>query len=236
MQVRNRCFVYYRLRAITIFGRDTIVICGKEVVARLTPPHWFHPELQWLTQLHTLFTFTHYRIPVSLCNFAWDMIETLRVTFINVDLTIILYFRFLVACGKSMAISASSTLQSQKWALLVLLLVPLWLAWNRFVNLWHLTFPCRQSIRYGNFNNSFYRSLNVRSLIQVINSAAKTFYMSAGTVNVPIVFRGPNGAAAGVGAQHSQCFAAWYAHCPGLKVISPYDSEDCKGIFYTDWA
>lgn len=64
---------------------------------------------------------------------------------------------------------------------------------------------------------------------QVINSAAKTFYMSAGTVNVPIVFRGPNGAAAGVGAQHSQCFAAWYSHCPGLKVISPYDSEDSKG-------
>lgn len=54
--------------------------------------------------------------------------------------------------------------------------------------------------------------------------------MSAGTVNVPIVFRGPNGAAAGVGAQHSQCFGAWYSHCPGLKVISPYDSEDCKGL------
>lgn len=54
--------------------------------------------------------------------------------------------------------------------------------------------------------------------------------MSAGKVNVPIVFRGPNGAAAGVGAQHSQCFAAWYAHCPGLKVVSPYDSEDAKGL------
>ena len=65
---------------------------------------------------------------------------------------------------------------------------------------------------------------------QVINSAAKTFYMSGGVVNVPIVFRGPNGCAAGVAAQHSQCFAAWYGHCPGLKVISPYDSEDCKGL------
>lgn len=53
--------------------------------------------------------------------------------------------------------------------------------------------------------------------------------MSAGTVNVPIVFRGPNGAAAGVAAQHSQCFAAWFSHCPGLKVISPFDSEDAKG-------
>jgi len=47
---------------------------------------------------------------------------------------------------------------------------------------------------------------------------------------VPIVFRGPNGAASGVGAQHSQCFGAWYSHCPGLKVISPYSSEDCKGL------
>lgn len=54
--------------------------------------------------------------------------------------------------------------------------------------------------------------------------------MSAGAVNVPIVFRGPNGAASGVAAQHSQCFAAWYAHCPGLKVISPYDAEDCRGL------
>ncbi|KAH8407281.1 hypothetical protein KR215_000058 [Drosophila sulfurigaster] len=65
---------------------------------------------------------------------------------------------------------------------------------------------------------------------KVINSAAKTFYMSAGAVNVPIVFRGPNGAASGVAAQHSQCFAAWYAHCPGLKVVSPYDTEDARGL------
>jgi len=73
-------------------------------------------------------------------------------------------------------------------------------------------------------------NFSMQAIDQVINSAAKTFYMSAGTVNVPIVFRGPNGAAAGVGAQHSQCFAAWFAHCPGLKVISPYDSEDAKGL------
>jgi len=64
----------------------------------------------------------------------------------------------------------------------------------------------------------------------VINSAGKTFYMSAGEVNVPIVFRGPNGAASGVAAQHSQCFGAWYSHCPGLKVLSPYSSEDAKGL------
>ena len=75
---------------------------------------------------------------------------------------------------------------------------------------------------------------------QVINSAAKTFYMSGGKVNVPIVFRGPNGCAKGVAAQHSQCFAAWYAHCPGLKVMGylpPFSSEhltkDLALICYT---
>ncbi|XP_039299030.1 pyruvate dehydrogenase E1 component subunit beta, mitochondrial-like [Nilaparvata lugens] len=73
-------------------------------------------------------------------------------------------------------------------------------------------------------------NFSMQAIDQVINSAAKTFYMSAGTINVPIVFRGPNGAAAGVAAQHSQCFGAWYSHCPGLKVISPYNSEDCKGL------
>lgn len=70
----------------------------------------------------------------------------------------------------------------------------------------------------------------MQAIDQIINSAGKTFYMSAGLVNVPVVFRGPNGAAAGVAAQHSQCYGAWYAHCPGLKVVSPYNSEDCKGL------
>jgi len=73
-------------------------------------------------------------------------------------------------------------------------------------------------------------NFSMQAIDQVINSAAKTFYMSGGTLNVPVVFRGPNGCAKGVAAQHSQCFAAWYAHCPGLKVISPYDSEDCKSL------
>ncbi|KAK3109187.1 hypothetical protein FSP39_024835 [Pinctada imbricata] len=73
-------------------------------------------------------------------------------------------------------------------------------------------------------------NFSMQAIDQVINSAAKTFYMSAGTVPVPITFRGPNGAAAGVAAQHSQCFAAWYSHCPGLKVVSPFNSEDCKGL------
>ncbi|KAI6204622.1 hypothetical protein M3Y94_00697200 [Aphelenchoides besseyi] len=70
----------------------------------------------------------------------------------------------------------------------------------------------------------------MQSIDHIINSAAKTFYMSSGRVKVPIVFRGPNGIAAGVAAQHSQDFSAWYAHCPALKVISPYSSEDAKGL------
>lgn len=70
----------------------------------------------------------------------------------------------------------------------------------------------------------------MQAIDQIINSAAKEFAMSAGMITVPIVFRGPNGAASGVAAQHSQCFGAWYAHCPGLKVISPYSAEDCHGL------
>ncbi len=64
----------------------------------------------------------------------------------------------------------------------------------------------------------------------IINSAAKTRYMSGGQISCPIVFRGPNGAASRVAAQHSQCFASWYAHVPGLKVIAPYDSASAKGL------
>ncbi|XP_059138735.1 pyruvate dehydrogenase E1 component subunit beta, mitochondrial-like [Physella acuta] len=73
-------------------------------------------------------------------------------------------------------------------------------------------------------------NFSLQAIDQVINSAAKTFYMSAGQVPVQIVFRGPNGAASGVAAQHSQCFASWYSQVPGLKVISPYSAEDCKGL------
>ena len=68
----------------------------------------------------------------------------------------------------------------------------------------------------------------MQAMDQIINSAAKTRYMSGGQVGCPIVFRGPNGAAARVGAQHSQCYASWYAHVPGLKVIAPYSAEDSK--------
>ncbi|XP_021568276.1 pyruvate dehydrogenase E1 component subunit beta, mitochondrial isoform X4 [Carlito syrichta] len=73
-------------------------------------------------------------------------------------------------------------------------------------------------------------NFSMQAIDQVINSAAKTYYMSGGLQPVPIVFRGPNGASAGVAAQHSQCFAAWYGHCPGLKVVSPWSSEDAKGL------
>lgn len=73
-------------------------------------------------------------------------------------------------------------------------------------------------------------NFSMQAIDQVINSAAKTYYMSAGFQAVPIVFRGPNGASAGVAAQHSQCFAAWYGHCPGLKVVSPWSAEDARGL------
>ncbi|XP_054834342.1 pyruvate dehydrogenase E1 component subunit beta, mitochondrial [Eublepharis macularius] len=76
-------------------------------------------------------------------------------------------------------------------------------------------------------------NFSMQAIDQIINSAAKTYYMSSGLVPVPIVFRGPNGASAGVAAQHSQCFAAWYGHCPGLKVVSPWSSEDAKGLLKT---
>ncbi|KAL9254606.1 Pyruvate dehydrogenase E1 component subunit beta-2, mitochondrial-like protein [Drosera capensis] len=73
-------------------------------------------------------------------------------------------------------------------------------------------------------------NFSMQAIDHIINSAAKSNYMSAGQLTVPIVFRGPNGAAAGVGAQHSQCYAAWYGSCPGLKVLSPYSSEDARGL------
>ncbi len=70
----------------------------------------------------------------------------------------------------------------------------------------------------------------MQAIDQIINSAAKQLYMSGGQVNAPIVFRGPNGAASRVGAQHSQDFTAWYAHVPGLTVIAPYSAADAKGL------
>jgi len=73
-------------------------------------------------------------------------------------------------------------------------------------------------------------NFSMQAIDQVVNGAAKTFYMSGGQITCPVVFRGPNGPAAAVAAQHSQCFAAWYGSVPGLKVVSPWDSTDCRGL------
>ena len=73
-------------------------------------------------------------------------------------------------------------------------------------------------------------NFGMQAIDQIVNSAGKTLYMSGGQVSCPIVFRGPNGAAARVAAQHSQCFSAWYAHVPGLKVVAPSNPADAKGL------
>jgi pyruvate dehydrogenase E1 component beta subunit len=73
----------------------------------------------------------------------------------------------------------------------------------------------------------------MQAIDQIINSAAKTRYMSGGQMNCPIVFRGPNGAASRVGAQHSHDYASWYAQVPGLKVVMPYSAADAKGLLKT---
>ena len=76
-------------------------------------------------------------------------------------------------------------------------------------------------------------NFSMQAIDQIINSAAKTRYMSGGQMGAQIVFRGPNGAAARVGAQHSQDYAAWYTHIPGLKVVQPYSASDAKGLMKT---
>jgi pyruvate dehydrogenase E1 component beta subunit len=73
-------------------------------------------------------------------------------------------------------------------------------------------------------------NFSMQAIDHVVNSAAKQFYMTGGDISCPIVFRGPNGAAAGVAAQHSQCFAAWYSSVPGLKVVAPWSCEDVRGL------
>jgi len=74
-------------------------------------------------------------------------------------------------------------------------------------------------------------NFSMQAIDQVVNSAGKLRYMSGGTINVPITFRGPNGAAKAVGAQHSQDFSSWYSQCPGLKVTAVYDVEDARQLF-----
>ena len=73
-------------------------------------------------------------------------------------------------------------------------------------------------------------NFSMQAIDQIINSAAKTLYMSGGQINCPIVFRGPNGAASQVAAQHSQDFSSWYSHCPGLKVVTPSNAYNAKGL------
>ncbi len=70
----------------------------------------------------------------------------------------------------------------------------------------------------------------MQAIDHIVNSAAKTLYMAGGQLGCPIVFRGPNGPASRVGAQHSQCYASWYGHVPGLKVVAPWSAADCKGL------
>ena len=73
-------------------------------------------------------------------------------------------------------------------------------------------------------------NFGMQAMDHIINSAGKTLYMAGGKLGAPMVFRGPNGAASRVGAQHSQCYASWYAHVPGLKVVSPWSGADAKGL------
>ncbi|MBF0167468.1 MAG: pyruvate dehydrogenase complex E1 component subunit beta [Alphaproteobacteria bacterium] len=73
-------------------------------------------------------------------------------------------------------------------------------------------------------------NFSMQAIDQIVNSASKTLYMSGGQQTCPIVFRGPNGAASRVAAQHSQCYASWYAHCPGMKVVAPWSGMDAKGL------
>lgn len=85
-------------------------------------------------------------------------------------------------------------------------------------------YGCRPIIEFMTWNFA------MQAIDHIINSAAKGKYMSGGDLHCPIVFRGLNGASAGVGAQHSQCFGAWYSHCPGLKVVMPWSLEDVRGL------
>lgn len=115
----------------------------------------------------------------------------------------------------------------QRWVSLVLQLVQHWPVFVRctsvlyFIPIYTAEPP---SCEFMTFNFA------MQAIDQIVNSAGKTYYMSGGNVPCPVVFRGPNGAAAGVAAQHSQDYASWYGQVPGLKVVSPWSAEDCKGL------
>jgi pyruvate dehydrogenase E1 component beta subunit len=92
----------------------------------------------------------------------------------------------------------------------------------------YVFYPLQQRIA----NRMRFMTLNfsMQAIDQIVNSAAKTHYMSGGIQPCPIVFRGPNGFASGVAAQHSQDYSAWYGSIPGLKVVAPWSAEDAKGL------
>lgn len=109
----------------------------------------------------------------------------------------------------------------------------------QLAQLWPAYIPCASrfySIEVGGITDELtvrrFMTFNfaMQAIDQVINSAAKTHYMSGGIQPCPIVFRGPNGFAAGVAAQHSQDYSAWYGSIPGLKVVAPWSAEDAKGL------
>jgi pyruvate dehydrogenase E1 component beta subunit len=91
-----------------------------------------------------------------------------------------------------------------------------------------MTFNFAMQVSYILQNDD--NSNKIQAIDQIINSGAKTHYMSGGIQPCPITFRGPNGFAAGVAAQHSQDYSAWYGSIPGLKVVSPWSAEDAKGL------
>lgn len=137
------------------------------------------------------------------------------------------FFRSLKDCLTSSVKNESWIRQLQRWVLQASLLVLRWLVCVQcsmlFRNLPTLL-TSRLRCEFMTFNFA------MQAIDQIVNSAGKTYYMSGGNVPCPVVFRGPNGAAAGVGAQHSQDYAAWYGSIPGLKVVSPWSAEDCKGL------
>jgi len=166
----------------------------------------------------------------KVCHKCW-----LRTEKTAADNSYAMFIRSQKVYSISMERSALSTLPLRRWASLVSQSVQHSLVFDQCQ--YHHSIPLRNPVLHISLSNPFASSCEfmtfnfaMQAIDQIVNSAAKTYYMSGGNVPCPVVFRGPNGAAAGVAAQHSQDFAAWYGSIPGLKVVSPYSSEDCKGL------
>ena len=149
----------------------------------------------------------------------------------QIEIKYFLHYRSPKACWTSSVRSVSSTHLSPRWVSLV--------------SLSALRCPACDLCKHHGFagagqseidihasNSCEFMTFNfaMQAIDQIVNSGGKTYYMSGGNVPCPVVFRGPNGAASGVAAQHSQDYAAWYGSVPGLKVVSPWSAEDCKGL------